>query len=64
VMGGHPERAEPIARALEAQRHVVETMGRAGRIGGPLAERLVTEIDVDEMGAQGQAARLTGLESD
>ena len=62
VMGGHPERAEPLVQALTAQRRVVETMGGAGRIGGALAERLVTEIDVDEMSAQGQASRLTGLD--
>jgi monovalent cation/hydrogen antiporter len=62
VMRGDPERAEPIAQALTAQRRVVETMGGAGRIGGALAERLVTEIDVDEMSAQGQASRLTGLD--
>jgi Na+/H+ antiporter len=62
AMRGHPESAEPIAQALTAQRRVVETMGGAGRIGGGLAERLVTEIDVDEMSARGQASRLTGLD--
>ena len=49
----------PIMVALDAQRIVVDRMREGDRIGEALAERLVTELDVDAMRVRGDAARLT-----
>ncbi len=57
--GQRPEEREPLAAALEAQRAVVNQLRGAGKLGSALAERLDTELDIDEMSAQAQGARLT-----
>lgn len=51
---------QPFSIALNAEREVVTHMRDAGRIGESVAERLVTEVDVDAMVVGGNAARLTG----
>lgn len=57
--GQHPEERAPLAAALEAQRAVVNQLRGAGKLGSALAERLDTELDIDDMSAQAQGARLT-----
>lgn len=46
--------------ALAAEREVVSRSRDAGRIGEELAERLETELDLDEARLSGQAARFSG----
>jgi Na+/H+ antiporter len=57
--GQQPEQSAPLNAALEAQRAVVNQLRGAGKLGSALAERLDTELDIDEMSAQAQGARLT-----
>ena len=57
---GQPGDQIPLMAALDAQRDVVERLRDAGRLGEAVAERLETELDMDEMGAGGEADRLTG----
>ncbi len=58
-VGQHPEERAPLAAALAAQRAVVDQLRSDGRMGAALAERLDTELDIDEMSAQAEGARLT-----
>ena len=62
-------RAEPgdrdlLLAALEAQRKEVARLRDADGLGEALAERLETEIDIDDMVLFGEADRLTGAEKD
>jgi CPA1 family monovalent cation:H+ antiporter len=50
----------PLLRAIEAQRDEVERLRDEGRIGRPLAERLINELEVDAMSVRGRSADLTG----
>ena len=51
-----------LMAVLEAERRVVVEMRSAGRIGGALAERLVTEIDTDMLRVRGEVGRLTAAD--
>ncbi|MDA3919773.1 MAG: sodium:proton antiporter [Salinisphaera sp.] len=57
--GQHPEDRARLVAALEAQRAVVHRLRGAGQMSAALAERLDTELDIEEMSAQAQGARLT-----
>ncbi|MDQ6647128.1 MAG: sodium:proton antiporter [Pseudomonadota bacterium] len=57
--GQRPEERAPLAAALEAQRAVVQRLHGAGQLSAALAERLDTELDIEEMSVQAQGARLT-----
>lgn len=59
-LAGHSDKQRPLAIALAAERTAVTRMRDAGQIGESVAERLVTEVDVDAMTVSGTAARLTG----
>ncbi|MBC7502893.1 MAG: hypothetical protein H7315_20700, partial [Herminiimonas sp.] len=48
-----------LLQALDAQRDVVNRLRDAGQLGGELAERLDTELDLDAMSARGEGKRLT-----
>lgn len=48
-----------LLQALDAQRDVVNCLRDAGQLGGELAERLDTELDLDAMSARGEGKRLT-----
>ncbi|MGI8548552.1 MAG: cation:proton antiporter [Gemmatimonadaceae bacterium] len=63
TLGGRPDKERPLASALEAERIAVMHMRDTGQIGESVAERLVTEVDVDSMTVSGTAARLTGSDS-
>jgi Na+/H+ antiporter len=52
--------SDEIAVALDAERRAVLALRDMGQIGESLAERLVTELDIDELQVRGEAARLTG----
>lgn len=56
------EALAPLACALHAQRRVVRRMRDGGRIGETLAQKLASEIDIDETRVRGEAARFTGGE--
>ena len=58
-LGRHDERGPALQNALDAQRAVVNRFRDAGRMGSTLAERLDTELDLDELNAAGDGARLT-----
>jgi hypothetical protein len=49
-----------LLQALDAQYGVITAMRDAAMIGETLAERLVTEIDVDKTRIAGDINRLTG----
>jgi hypothetical protein len=57
--GQQPQERASLAAALEAQRAVVNQLRGAGKLGSALAERLDTELDIEEMSAKGQGAHLT-----
>jgi Na+/H+ antiporter len=57
---GQPGDQHSLIEALHAQREVVARLRDAGRLGESVAERLETELDMDELGAGGEADRLTG----
>ena len=57
---GAPGDSVPLLAALVAQRGVVERLRDAGRLGETVAERMATELDLDELGVGGEADRLTG----
>ena len=56
---GIPGERELLLAALQAQRAAIDRMRDAGQLGEALAERLATELDVDEMGVSGKGGRLT-----
>lgn len=60
ALGSHGIAREPVAAALHAERQAVMALRDTGQIGESVAERLVTELDVDLMTVRGDAARLTG----
>ena len=62
ALGERTEEEAPFTAALDAQRRVVQRMRDAGSIGGALADRLETEIDVDAMAVRGEIPRLTDIE--
>ena len=51
-----------LLAALDAQRRSINRMRDAGQLGESLAERLDTELDLDEMGVCGEGDRLTSAE--
>jgi Na+/H+ antiporter len=57
---GQPGDQSPLMEALHAQRDVLARLRDAGRMGESVAERLETELDMDELAAGGEADRLTG----
>jgi Na+/H+ antiporter len=52
-----------LLAALEAQRSEVARLRDADRLGESLAERLDTELDIDDMVLAGEADRLTGAQA-
>ncbi len=56
---GQPGDQGPLLEVLKAQRDVVARLRDAGRMGESVAERLETELDMDELAAGGEADRLT-----
>ena len=63
-LGSHFERGEKalLLAALEAQRQEVARLRDADSLGESVAERLETEIDIDDMVVFGEADRLTSAE--
>lgn len=61
---GRPGDRAPLVAALQAQRRSIDRLRDGGHLGESLAERLETELDLDEMGARGDGARLTGAGQD
>lgn len=59
---GQPGDKVLLLAALEAQRAAINRMRDAGQMGESLAERLDTELDVDEMGVSGEGDRLTSAD--
>ncbi len=57
---GQPGDQGPLMEVLDVQRKVVARLRDAGRMGESVAERLETELDMDELAAGGEADRLTG----
>jgi NhaP-type Na+/H+ or K+/H+ antiporter len=57
---GQPGDQSAVMVVLHAQRDVVARLRDAGRMGESVAERLETELDMDELAAGGEADRLTG----
>jgi hypothetical protein len=57
-----PAAAQMLGDVLTAQRQLVLTLRDDGEISEMLAERLITELDVDDMRLSGEVARLTGGE--
>ena len=58
---GQPGDQSAVMVVLHAQRDVVARLRDAGRMGESVAERLETELDMDELAAGGEADRLTGV---
>jgi CPA1 family monovalent cation:H+ antiporter len=61
---GRPGDREVLLVALDAQRKAIDRMRDAGQLGESLAERLDTELDLDEMGVSGEGDRLTSADQD
>lgn len=61
-VGQDPQHRAPLAAALHAQRAVVDQLRGDGRMGAALAERLDTELDLEEISAKAQGARLTEVD--
>jgi CPA1 family monovalent cation:H+ antiporter len=61
---GRPGDREVLLVALDAQRRAIDRMRDAGQLGQALAERLDTELDLDEMGVSGEGDRLTSADQD
>ena len=57
---GEPGDQHALLAALEAQRRVLERLRDAGHLSESVVERLENELDLDELGAGGEAKRLTG----
>ncbi|MDI1253666.1 sodium:proton antiporter [Thermomonas sp.] len=59
-----PNEDRALMAALSAQRRQLDLLRQRGRLSENLSERLATELDIDMMGALGEADRLTGVGED